>query len=64
MLIVAYIIPAVAIADIVTGLLFTTVYIIGVKFLGMPTWFFGVSAEGIGTLGMVLNFIVTVVVSR
>ncbi len=53
-----------AIAGMITGLLFTTVYIIGVKFLGMPTWFFGVSAEGIGTVGMVLNFIVTVVVSR
>lgn len=53
-----------AIAGMITGLLFTTVYIIGVKFAGMPTWFFGVSAEGIGTAGMVLNFIVTVAVSR
>ena len=53
-----------AIAGMVVGLLFTTIYIIGVKFLGMPTWFFGVSAEGIGTVGMVLNFIVTLVVSR
>ncbi|NET77232.1 sodium:solute symporter family protein [Okeania sp. SIO1F9] len=53
-----------AIAGMVSGLLFTTVYIIGVKFAGMPTWFFGVSAEGIGTVGMVLNFIVTLVVSR
>ena len=46
------------------GLLFTTIYIIGVKFAGMPTWFFGVSAEGIGTVGMVLNLIVTLIVSR
>ncbi|NEP07631.1 MAG: cation acetate symporter, partial [Okeania sp. SIO4D6] len=53
-----------AIAGMVVGLLFTTIYIIGVKFAGMPTWFFGVSAEGIGTVGMVLNFIVTLVVSR
>lgn len=53
-----------AIAGMVTGLLFTTVYIIGVKFAGMPTWFFGVSPEGIGTVGMMLNFVVTVVVSR
>jgi cation/acetate symporter len=30
----------------------------------MPTWFFGVSAEGIGTLGMVINLIVTWTVSR
>lgn len=53
-----------AIAGMVTGLVFTAFYIIGVKFAGMPTWFFGVSPEGIGTVGMVLNFAVTVVVSR
>ena len=53
-----------AIAGMVVGLLFTTIYIIGVKFAGMPTWFFNVSPEGIGTVGMVLNFIVTLVVSR
>ena len=53
-----------AIAGMVVGLLFTTIYIIGVKFAGMPTWFFNISAEGIGTVGMVLNFIVTLVVSR
>ena len=53
-----------AIAGMLTGLIFTTVYIIGVKFAGMPTWFFGVSAEGIGTLGMVINLIVTLIVSR
>lgn len=53
-----------AIAGMVTGLVFTIFYIVGVKFYGMPTWFFGISAEGIGTFGMVLNFIVTLVVSR
>lgn len=53
-----------AIAGMIIGLLFTTFYIVGVKFYGMPTWFFGVSAEGIGTLGMVLNLVVTLVVSR
>lgn len=53
-----------AIAGMLTGLIFTTAYIIGVKFAGMPTWFFGVSAEGIGTLGMVINLIVTLIVSR
>jgi cation/acetate symporter len=30
----------------------------------MEPWFFGVSAEGIGTLGMVINLIVAWVVSR
>ncbi|MEW6493729.1 MAG: sodium:solute symporter family protein [Cyanobacteriota bacterium] len=53
-----------AIAGMIVGLCFTIFYIAGVKFYGMPTWFFGVSAEGIGTLGMVINFIVTVIVSR
>ncbi|PPS41180.1 sodium:solute symporter family protein [Chroococcidiopsis sp. TS-821] len=53
-----------AIAGMIAGLLFTIVYIIGVKFTGMTPWFFGVSAEGIGTLGMIINFIVTLVVSR
>jgi cation/acetate symporter len=53
-----------AIAGMLVGLCFTSIYIIGVKFQGMPTWFFGVSAEGIGTVGMVINFVVTWVVSR
>jgi cation/acetate symporter len=53
-----------AIAGMIVGLGFTLIYIAGVKFYGMQPWFFGVSAEGIGTLGMVINFIVTLVVSR
>ena len=53
-----------AIAGMITGLAFTLFYIIGVKFGGMQPWFFGVSPEGIGTLGMIINFIITLVVSR
>ncbi|BAY31115.1 Na+/solute symporter [Nostoc carneum NIES-2107] len=53
-----------AIAGMLTGLLFTIIYIVGVKFAGMQPWFFGVSPEGIGTLGMVINLVVTFVVSR
>ncbi|MGM3308701.1 sodium:solute symporter family protein [Anabaena sp. WFMT] len=53
-----------AIAGMLTGLIFTIIYIVGVKFAGMSPWFFGVSAEGIGTLGMIINFIVTLIVSR
>jgi cation/acetate symporter len=53
-----------AISGMIVGLLFTLFYIVGVKFYGMPTWFFGVSPEGIGTLGMIINFIVTLTVSR
>lgn len=53
-----------AIAGMVTGLIFTSCYIIGAKSFGMPAWFFGVSAEGIGTVGMALNFVVALVISR
>ena len=53
-----------AIAGMLVGLIFTATYIIGVKFAGMSPWFFGVSAEGIGTVGMVINLVVTFVVSR
>lgn len=53
-----------AIAGMIAGLAFTTYYIIGVKFFAMTPWFFGVSAEGIGTVGMVLNFVVTLIISR
>ncbi len=53
-----------AIAGMIVGLAFTMFYILGVKFYNMEPWFFGVSAEGIGTLGMILNFIVTFGVSR
>ena len=48
----------------VAGLSFTLFYIAGVKFFGMSPWFFGVSAEGIGTVGMLINFAVTLIVSR
>ncbi|MBD2446424.1 cation acetate symporter [Nostoc sp. FACHB-152] len=53
-----------AIAGMLTGLIFTIIYIMGVKFFGMQPWFFGVSPEGIGTLGMLINLVVTLVVSR
>ena len=53
-----------AIAGIVVGLIFTLFYIVGVKFYGMEPWLFGISPEGIGTVGMIINFVVTLVVSR
>ncbi|GHC66527.1 sodium:solute symporter family protein [Roseibacillus persicicus] len=66
-----------AVAGMVVGLLFTASYIIYFKFpqlidsLGIPTmanttenWLFGISPEGIGTLGMLLNVVVAVIVSR
>lgn len=57
-----------AIAGMVTGMLFTSGYIVFFKFLfpewNVPeNWWFGISPEGIGTLGMIINFAVTLTVS-
>lgn len=54
-----------AIAGMVVGISFTMMYIIQCTpaFMGMKPWFLGISPQGIGTVGMVLNFIVTVAVS-
>ncbi len=53
-----------AVCGMIAGLGFTAYYIIGVQFAGMRPWCFNVSAEGIGTVGMALNLVVTFVVSR
>jgi cation/acetate symporter len=52
-----------AIAGMVTGLAFTFAYIVFFKFVSPELnssehWFLGISPEGIGTVGMVLNFLV------
>ena len=61
-----------AIAGMLTGLTFTLGYIIYFKrdaLLGLPAvpsseWFLGISPEGIGTVGMILNFVIAILVSR
>lgn len=53
-----------AIAGMIVGLVFTASYIIGTSYFGMPRWFLGVSPEGIGTVGMLLNLVITYFVSR
>ncbi len=53
-----------AICGMVVGLGFTAFYIIGNRFFGMEPWLLGISSEGIGTVGMVLNLVTTLVVSR
>ncbi len=58
-----------AIAGMITGLLFTGGYIINFKFLNPASnnaenWLFGISPEGIGFIGMVINFIVSWVVMK
>jgi len=54
-----------AICGMLAGIIFTAAYIIYFKFMGgtKDQWLFGISPEGIGTLGMVINFVVTYVVS-
>ncbi|MEN0065686.1 MAG: sodium:solute symporter family protein [Myxococcota bacterium] len=54
-----------AISGMVTGLLFTIAYIVYFKFAGgtPDQWWFGISPEGIGSLGMALNLAVTVSIS-
>ncbi|WP_291723826.1 sodium:solute symporter family protein [Bernardetia sp.] len=58
-----------AIAGMVVGLAFTIAYIVYFKFISpelnvAENWLFGISPEGIGTLGMVLNVIVSVAIAQ
>lgn len=58
-----------AIAGMITGILFTACYIIYFKFIDPSAnntehWFMGISPEGIGTVGMIINFGVALSVSR
>ncbi|WP_028588127.1 sodium:solute symporter family protein [Desulfocurvus vexinensis] len=52
-----------AICGMIAGIGFTMLYIVQTKFLGVAPWFLGVSPEGIGAVGMVINFAVTIAVS-
>ena len=58
-----------AIAGMIVGLIFTSSYIIYFKIINPSTnfaenWLFGISPEGIGTLGMFFNFLIAFMVSR
>ena len=58
-----------AISGMITGIVFTAIYIVFFKFISpelnsSENWLWGISPEGIGTVGMVLNFIVAITVSR
>lgn len=52
-----------AVCGMIAGIGFTGTYIIGNRFFGMDAWCFGISAQGIGTIGMLLNFAVTLVLT-
>ena len=58
-----------AIVGMLAGLIFSISYIAYFKFVAPETnnadyWLFGVSPEGIGTVGAVINFALAFVVSR
>ncbi len=58
-----------ALTGMVVGIVFTAAYIIYFKFINPDAnnaahWLFGISPEGIGTIGMVLNFIVSFLISK
>ncbi|MEE9282274.1 MAG: cation acetate symporter, partial [Myxococcota bacterium] len=57
-----------AVAGMLTGIIFTGAYIVYFRTVepdaGASEWLLGISPEGIGTVGMLLNFAVTLVVSR
>jgi cation/acetate symporter len=58
-----------AIAGMLTGITFTAAYIVYFKFMHPELntadhWWLGISPEGIGAVGMVLNATVTILVSR
>ena len=64
-----------AIAGMVSGLVFTMAYIVYFKFgdalfglsaeaIAPANWWFDISPEGIGTLGMIINFIISFVVMK
>ena len=58
-----------AISGMLVGITFTAAYIIYFKFINPSAnvpdrWLFGISPEGIGIIGMILNFVTTLTVSR
>ena len=58
-----------AVLGMIVGLCFTASYIVFFKFIrpelnSAEHWWLGISPEGIGTVGMLLNFVVALVVSR
>ena len=58
-----------AVSGMIVGIVFTAAYIVFFKFIrpdlnDRSHWWMGVSPEGIGTLGMIMNFAVAAIVSR
>ena len=57
-----------AICGMLSGLIFTASYIVFFKFISpeynnQEYWFLGISPEGIGVIGMVINFLIAIIIS-
>ncbi len=57
-----------AICGMLSGLIFTATYIIFFKFISpeyntSEYWLFGISREGIGVIGMIINFMIAIIIS-
>ena len=55
-------------AGMLSGLVITSAYIINYKFVNVhlnsaDNWFLGISPEGFGFIGMIINFVVALIVS-
>ncbi|TDI73838.1 MAG: cation acetate symporter [Bacteroidetes bacterium] len=48
-----------AVSGMIAGIGFTATYILGSIYGGWPNWVFGIGPQGIGVVGMILNFAVT-----
>ena len=46
------------ISGMIAGIVFTGSYILGTVYLDMPRWCFGIGPQGIGAIGMLVNFAV------
>ena len=46
------------ISGMIAGIVFTGSYILGTVYLDMPRWCFGIGPQGIGAIGMLVNFTV------
>ena len=58
-----------AMTGMIAGISFTTAYIVYFKFINPganrpDNWWFGISPEGIGTVGMIINFVLMFIVSK
>ncbi|MCP3874755.1 MAG: hypothetical protein GY699_16585 [Desulfobacteraceae bacterium] len=45
-------------------MIFTATYIVNATYMGGTTWFLGIGTMGIGAIGMFINFVVSIIVSK